>query len=791
MESIQQEIFLPTRKKKCREVVRTCPECQLGKDYKARHVPKEHINSPGPWETISIDVVGPLPVDEKSNRYIVTMMDVYSRYLIASPVKNDKASTVSRCLYESVVAYFGAPRSILSDRGAEFTGMVWESLTQMLGAKIKFTSTYSPQGNSVIERSHRTLSNMLRTMLLEKEGRDWSSLLPSVMLYMNSMIQEKTGVSACEILFGNNPNLPSDISYTPVTSLSNDREGYVKQLKRDLKDIRQKLGRVLGQDLDQSDNPFAVGDKVIIAILPHENANKLMAKWKGPFTVTKIPNRFQIEYLDGSVTRLTHISYAKKYNERCHYTEQVGIPRPTRVSRRKLRARMARIRLVAGSGSRRLRMVVHSMKNIQDKWPVHSGRIRVRILGEAKDLPSDLQAIVEATGPDKCIERSILVDLCMQRSGRRESGCDAPNTSEELPTPMASFPRPPTLPAAQMRQYSWRHYAKKDECLYDIRREFVGANKQTNRASPFLSQQAPLVAKAHLMAVVRRVERSERFKGKHLRDFVFKGLHQSRGKNLTSLLPSRQKSEGESQQCSVIRDNTERNNSELNQLVHVSQYTNNKRTLKPSKTRKEEGEVKFKRPGSTNCQHPSDVIVSDVVVNKLVARKHYAQKKHSLVHTKGFLKSTLSVCSQTFTKVALMLAIVISILGGVLNVKLPGRISTIGSSSSCSRSSELAKPRTTIHCHGYSTLSEPMLTRNILAGKHLDTYIFPSADFWASRVYCLYIYTVNLESDDNFTVFYDLIYICIYVYILFTVRGHPVTGQYTQGLFYILWLIFP
>ena len=180
-------------------------------------------------------------MDGKSHRYIVTMMDVYSRYLIASPVKNHKASTVNRCLYESVVAYFGAPRSILSDRGTEFTGMIWEFLAQLLGAKIKLTSPYYPQGNSVIERSHRILSNMLRTMLLERKGEDWSTLLPTVMLYMNSMSQEKAGVSACEILFGNNPNLPSDISYTPVTSLLNDREGYMKQLKRDLQDIRQKL----------------------------------------------------------------------------------------------------------------------------------------------------------------------------------------------------------------------------------------------------------------------------------------------------------------------------------------------------------------------------------------------------------------------------------------------------------------------------------------------------------------------------------------------------------------------
>ena len=226
--------------------------------------------------------------------------------------------------------------------------------------------------------------------------------------------------------------------------------------------------------------------------------------------------------------------------------------------------------------------------------------------------------------------------------------CDAPNASEELPTPVASSPRPPTPPVAQVRQYSWHHYAKKKVCLYDIRREFVGANKQTNRVSPSLSQQAPLVAKAHLLSVVRRVERKERTKGKQLREVVFKGLPQSRGKNLTSLLPSRQKSERESQQYSVIRDNAECSNSELNQLVHVSHYASNIHTLKPLKTRKEEGEVKFKRPGSTNCQHHIDVIVSDVIVNKPVARKHYAQKKHSLVHTKGFLKSTLSVQSNLY-----------------------------------------------------------------------------------------------------------------------------------------------
>ena len=102
--SFNRKYSTPQGRQKCREVVRTCPECQLGKDYKTQHNPKGHINSSGPWETVSIDIVGPLPVDGKSHRYIVTMMDVYSRYLIATPVKIHTASTVSRCLYESVVA---------------------------------------------------------------------------------------------------------------------------------------------------------------------------------------------------------------------------------------------------------------------------------------------------------------------------------------------------------------------------------------------------------------------------------------------------------------------------------------------------------------------------------------------------------------------------------------------------------------------------------------------------------------------------------------------------------------
>ena len=309
----------------------------------------------------------------------------------------------------------------------------------------------------------------------------------------------------------------------------------------------------------------------------------------------------------------------------------------------------------------------------------------MQVLGEAEDLPSDLQAIVEATGPDDYIEGSVLVDLCTQRSGQRGNGCDAPKASEEFPTPMASPPRPPTPPAAQVRQYSWHHYAKKKGDLCDIRREFVGANRQTNRITPSLSQQEPFVARSHLMAVVRRVERGEQLKGKLQKDSMFKGLQKSQRKNITSSLYSRQKPEGISQQYSVIRDNAERSNAEMNQLVHASHDAYDKCTLKSSKARKEKEEVKFKCSGSTNddviesdgIEHDNDVTIRDTDVNKPIAKKRYAQK-HSLVSKKGFIKSSLGICNQTFTKIAFILAIVISIFEGLSNIKLLERKSPIG-----------------------------------------------------------------------------------------------------------------
>ena len=158
----------------CIEVAQSCPQCQLGSDYGHRLKTTGTIQSRGPWDMLSMDIVGPLPTDHR-HEFLIVFIDCYSRYTILVPVSNHTASTVSDALLRHVIPYFGTPRRLLSDRGREFVGDVWGKLMRSLGVQLVLTSPYHPEGNAVKERSHRTMNNMLRARLLEgmPSGLGW------------------------------------------------------------------------------------------------------------------------------------------------------------------------------------------------------------------------------------------------------------------------------------------------------------------------------------------------------------------------------------------------------------------------------------------------------------------------------------------------------------------------------------------------------------------------------------------------------------------------------------------
>ena len=293
----------------CIEVAQSCPQCQKGSDYGHRLKTTGTIQSKGPWNALSVDIVGPLPADRR-HEFVMVFVDCFSRYSILVPASNHTANTVSDALLRHVVPYFGTPRRLLSDRGREFVGEVWASLTRSLGIQRLLTSPYHPEGNSINERSHRTINNMLRACLLEGvPSRHWVDKIPSIMLALNAMAHEPHGFSASMIATGREPTLPPDLESDACASPSpEDPASYVEAVRQRLMLTHQQM---TPPPAPVATIPYHEGSLIFVMTTPPERSNKLAPRWKGPFYVKRIPNPYQVTYEDGLVWRTIHVNHAK------------------------------------------------------------------------------------------------------------------------------------------------------------------------------------------------------------------------------------------------------------------------------------------------------------------------------------------------------------------------------------------------------------------------------------------------------------------------------------------------
>ena len=186
----------------CKSAVSSCEGCQLGSDYRPRKVPQGQIESTSPRDMLSVDIMGPFISSKRDERYILSIIDCFSKYLILVPLRDHTAPSVSKALHEHVVGYFRCPWKILLDRGPEFTGRIWDGLMNLLGMQQVLTSPYYPQGNGIVERSHHAIHIMLRAHLSSQGDENWVDLLPGVMLTFNEMTQDQHGFMASQILWG-------------------------------------------------------------------------------------------------------------------------------------------------------------------------------------------------------------------------------------------------------------------------------------------------------------------------------------------------------------------------------------------------------------------------------------------------------------------------------------------------------------------------------------------------------------------------------------------------------------
>jgi Integrase core domain len=189
------------------EYVKSCPECQKNKGPTISPAGLMQITTTpdAPFDHWAIDVMGPFTEKERPTvgRYklIIVMVDLFSRWVVARPVRNQLATTISKFLKKDIFTKYGLPQSILSDRGRNFISGEVETLLERSGVVHFTTASYHQQANAKTERVNKMIGEALRC-LIDGKGHEWPTYLDAVVHALNTSFCTPIHMSPYMAVFG-------------------------------------------------------------------------------------------------------------------------------------------------------------------------------------------------------------------------------------------------------------------------------------------------------------------------------------------------------------------------------------------------------------------------------------------------------------------------------------------------------------------------------------------------------------------------------------------------------------
>jgi len=162
-----------------KDIRESLKQCNICAQYHRGKIPRQmglrSYLAGEPWERIFLNITGRHPKSSQGNVYILTMIDHFSRYALAFPIKDHTAPTVCRILMTKVFPVFGFPLQLLADNGPEFNSSMQTELQNFMGIERLRIAPYHPQGSGALGRFHRTLNGLLGKAV-DPAQRNWDQL---------------------------------------------------------------------------------------------------------------------------------------------------------------------------------------------------------------------------------------------------------------------------------------------------------------------------------------------------------------------------------------------------------------------------------------------------------------------------------------------------------------------------------------------------------------------------------------------------------------------------------------
>ena len=158
------------------------------KNYPTNKIVYNHIDKI--WSIDLVDMIDYKISNNKGFRYIFIVIDNFSKYLWAIPLKNKYSQTITNEFSNILTTSKRKPLKLESDRGTEFYNNIFQNLLK--SKNIHHYSRYTDKGPSIAERVIRTIRNLLKKPIFEKGNANWLNELPSVIKQYNNTIHHST-----------------------------------------------------------------------------------------------------------------------------------------------------------------------------------------------------------------------------------------------------------------------------------------------------------------------------------------------------------------------------------------------------------------------------------------------------------------------------------------------------------------------------------------------------------------------------------------------------------------------
>ncbi|XP_069027698.1 uncharacterized protein [Embiotoca jacksoni] len=325
LDRIMARFYWPGSRGDARRWCASCPECQLVNQPAILRAPLHPLPlMEVPFDRIGMDLIGPFHRRARGYRFVLVLVDYSTPYPEAVPLRSISAKSVVQVLFQ-VISRVGIPKEILTDQRTQFMSRTLRELYGLLGIKSIRTSVYHPQTDGFVERLNKTLKSMIRKFI-HGDGRNQDKWLDPLLFAVREVPQASTGFSPFDLLFGRKPRGVLDLlkeNWEEGPSSGKSEIQYVL----DLRAKRNTLGQMSRENLLQAQecqqwlyntklSQFTPGEKVLV-LLP-SSSSKLLAKWQGPFVVTRRVGDvdYEVVWSDrGGATQLYHLNLLKAWRE--------------------------------------------------------------------------------------------------------------------------------------------------------------------------------------------------------------------------------------------------------------------------------------------------------------------------------------------------------------------------------------------------------------------------------------------------------------------------------------------